>query len=124
MRHPIGRLVDEPVKVKEGSVKELLWDNSPMTKTFNIASHLVEMARRQPDTTAIIVPWGRHGGSLTYQQLDDRSSRISRGMEKAGIGRGVRAALMVQPGLDLFALAFALFKCGAIPVLIDPGIGI
>ncbi|MCK5379579.1 MAG: AMP-binding protein, partial [Acidobacteria bacterium] len=95
-----------------------------MTKTFNIASHLVEMARRQPEATAIIVPWGRHGGSLTYQQLDDRSSRIARGMEMAGIGRGVRAALMVQPGLDLFALAFALFKCGAIPVLIDPGIGI
>ena len=95
-----------------------------MTKTFNIASHLVEMARRQPGVTAIIVPWGRHGGSLTYQQLDDRSSRIARGMERVGIGRGVRAALMVQPGLDLFALAFALFKCGAIPVLIDPGIGI
>ncbi len=95
-----------------------------MTKTFNIASHLVDMARRQPDVTAIIVPWGRHGGSLTYQQLDDRSSRIARGMERAGIGRGIRAALMVQPGLDLFALAFALFKCGAIPVLIDPGIGI
>lgn len=95
-----------------------------MTKTFNIASHLVEMARRQPDATAIIVPWGRSGGSLTYRQLDDRSSRIARGMESVGIGRGVRAALMVQPGLDLFAVVFALFKCGAIPVLVDPGIGI
>lgn len=95
-----------------------------MTKTFNIASHLVDMARRQPEATAIIVPWGRRGGSLTYGQLDDRSSRIARGMERAGIGRGVRTALMVQPGLDLFALAFALFKCGAIPVLVDPGIGI
>ena len=94
------------------------------TKTFNIASHLVDMARCQPEATAIIVPWGRHGGSLTYQQLDDRSSRIARGMERAGIGRGVRTALMVQPGLDLFALAFGLFKCGAVPVLIDPGIGI
>ncbi len=95
-----------------------------MTKTFNIASHLVDMAQRQPEATAIIVPWGAHGGSLTYQQLDARSSRIARGMECVGIGKGIRAALMVQPGLDLFAVAFALFKCGAIPVLIDPGIGI
>ncbi|MCD4749779.1 MAG: AMP-binding protein, partial [Thermoanaerobaculales bacterium] len=46
------------------------------------------------------------------------------GLEIVGIGKGVRTALMVQPGLDLFSLAFALFKCGAIPVLIDPGIGI
>jgi acyl-CoA synthetase (AMP-forming)/AMP-acid ligase II len=94
------------------------------TKTANIASHLVNMARRQPDTTAIIVPWGRRGGSLTYRQLDDRSSQIARGLERVGIGPGVRTALMVQPGLDLFALAFGLFKCRAIPVLIDPGIGI
>jgi len=95
-----------------------------MTTTSNIASHLVNMARRQPEATAIIVPWGRRGGSLTYGQLDDRSSRIARGLERMGIGPGVRTALMVQPGLDLFALAFALFKCRAIPVLIDPGIGI
>jgi acyl-CoA synthetase (AMP-forming)/AMP-acid ligase II len=30
---------------------------------------------------------------------------------------------MVPPGLDFFALTFALFKIGAVPVLIDPGIG-
>lgn len=94
------------------------------TETSNIAVHLVEMARRQPQATAIIVPWGRRGGSLTYRQLDDRSSRIARGLEAFGIGLGMRTALMVQPGLDLFALAFGLFKCGAVPVLIDPGIGV
>lgn len=94
------------------------------SETSNIAYHLVEMAQRQPEATAIIVPWGRRGGSLTYKQLDDRSTRIARGLDQVGIGRGVRTALMVQPGLDLFALAFALFKCGAVPVLIDPGIGI
>ena len=31
---------------------------------------------------------------------------------------------MVTPGLDLFALVFALFKAGAVPVLVDPGIGL
>ena len=101
-----------------------MWHNRGMTTKANIAAHLIEMARKQPDATAIIVPWGRRGGSLTYAQLDDRSDRIARGLERAGIGSGVRTALMVQPGLDLFSLAFALFKCGAVPVLIDPGIGI
>ena len=31
--------------------------------------------------------------------------------------------LMVKPGLNFVALSFALFKIGAIPILIDPGMG-
>ena len=31
---------------------------------------------------------------------------------------------MVQPSLEFFALTFALFKAGAVPVLIDPGMGV
>jgi acyl-CoA synthetase (AMP-forming)/AMP-acid ligase II len=31
---------------------------------------------------------------------------------------------MVPPGLDLFPLAFGLFRAGAVPVLVDPGIGL
>ncbi len=31
---------------------------------------------------------------------------------------------MVPPGLDLFVLAFGLFRAGAVPVLVDPGIGL
>ncbi len=41
-----------------------------------------------------------------------------------GIGHGVRTVLMVPPGLDLFPLAFGLFRAGAVPVLVDPGIGL
>jgi len=82
------------------------------------------MARSRPDATAIVCPWKSGGGSLSYLELDRRSDGIARGLEAEGIGRGLRTALMVRPGLDLFALAFALFKCGAVPVLIDPGIGL
>lgn len=60
---------------------------------------------------------------LTYGQLDTRSTDIARGLKLYGIGRGVRTVLMVRPGLDLFSLVFGMFKVGAVPVLIDPGIG-
>jgi acyl-CoA synthetase (AMP-forming)/AMP-acid ligase II len=82
------------------------------------------MAAKQPDATAIICPWGRRGGSLTYDQLNRRSARIARGLEAVGVGHGVRTVLMVPPGLDLFPLAFGLFRAGAVPVLVDPGIGL
>ncbi len=95
-----------------------------MTEKANIADFLPEMAAKQPDAIAIICPWGRRGGSLTYDQLNRRSARIARGLERVGIGRGVRTVLMVPPGLDLFPLAFGLFRAGAVPVLVDPGIGL
>jgi acyl-CoA synthetase (AMP-forming)/AMP-acid ligase II len=95
----------------------------------NIAAHLPEMARLQPHAPAVYFPQGRDRRGrtsythFTFAQLDRESNRIARGLETFGIGRGVRAVLMVPPSLDFFALTFALFKVGAVPVLIDPGMG-
>jgi acyl-CoA synthetase (AMP-forming)/AMP-acid ligase II len=98
--------------------------------TANIASHLAVMADRQPSRTAVACPRpGSSGGETeyelyTFRQLDDISSQLARGFARLCIGRGTRTALMVPPSLDFFALTFALFKLGAVPVLIDPGIGV
>ncbi|HEX9778705.1 MAG TPA: fatty acid CoA ligase family protein [Geopsychrobacteraceae bacterium] len=95
----------------------------------NIAAHLPDMARRQPDTPAIFIPQRRGPQGLDYRsysfrELEELSNRVARGLESIGIRRGVRTALMVKPGLEFFALTFALFKVGAVPVLIDPGMGV
>ena len=96
----------------------------------NIASHLPEMARRQPDTPAVILPTGRASSGeitfaqFTFRELNERSDRIAMGLEGIGIKRGVRTVLMVTPSLDFFALTFALFKAGAVPVFVDPGMGV
>ena len=89
--------------------------------SVNIASHLPAMARRQPDNLAVTL-WS--GESLTFKELDASSGTLARGLESVGIGRGVRTVLMVKPSLDFFTLTFALFKCGAVPVVVDPGMGI
>ena len=95
----------------------------------NIAAALPQIAARQPDVPALHVPVGREAdgrrkyATWTYRQLDTESDRIARGLDAVGIGRGVRAALLVKPSLDFFALVFGLFKAGAVPVMIDPGIG-
>lgn len=91
------------------------------TASVNISRPLTEMAQFHPDTAAIIFP--EKGRTLTFRELDLWSSRLAAGFEKAGISRGVRTALLVPPSPELFAITFALFKAGAIPVFIDPGIG-
>ena len=60
----------------------------------------------------------------TFRQLDRESDASPRGLSAIGIGRGVRTVLMVRPSLEFFALTFALFKAGAVPVLVDPGMGV
>lgn len=102
--------------------------NCCMTEICNIASHLGEEAIRQPDRPAIHCP-ERIGGkgmpryrSMNFAELAAETDLIAAGLVASGIGRGVRAALMVRPSIELFVLMFALFKAGAVPVLIDPGI--
>ena len=96
----------------------------------NVAAHLPEMARLQPDTPALFIPEGQNGRQQTrytrysFAELDRETSRRALALEAVGICRGVRTVLMVPPGFEFFALTFALFKVGAVPVLVDPGMGV
>jgi olefin beta-lactone synthetase len=96
----------------------------------NVARFLPDMAARQPDTLALRVPRGRgrdasiHYLDLTFAQLDAEADAWAHRLAKAGIARGMRVLLLVKPGLSLIALCFALFKTGAVPVVIDPGMGL
>ena len=93
-----------------------------MDSPCNIAAALPRMARERPDAVAIRCPGNDYGIALNYRELDARSDRIAAALARAGIVRGTRTALMVRPSPELFLLMFALFKAGAVPVLIDPGI--
>jgi len=88
---------------------------------LNIAAHLPLMADRRPDQPAVIDP--QVGARLTFRQLNEECDRYAWGLSRLGVGRGTRTLLMVKPGGDFFSLTFALFKLGAVPVLIDPGMG-
>ena len=104
---------------------------------MNIATRLVEMTENIPHDRAFIVPtknWmgrvkrDRFGhvlySQITYQQLNRLTDRYANAFFKIGIQKGVRALVMLEPGIELAAVTFALFKAGAIPVMIDPGMGV
>ena len=94
-------------------------------KSTNIAAALPAMAALQPDKMAIAWPDGRGGFSeRTFRELDEDSGRLAAALTAYGITRGTRTVLMVPPSLDFFALTFALFKAGIVPVMVDPGMGL
>ena len=101
------------------------WDTE---SSSNVAGALSWQAERQPNAIAIHYPGSNKFKiskykSCTYQELDQLSDCYARGLHEFGIEPGTRTALMLTPGLDFFAMFFAMFKAGAVPVLIDPGIG-
>lgn len=105
-------------------------EKSKLQQGGNIARHLSLQAATDPDKLAIAVPDGRDGEGayryhrMSYAQLEQDSHVLALGLRKTGIKKGLRVALMVTPGIEFFKLTFALFRMGAVPVLIDPGIGV
>ena len=100
-----------------------------MTEPCNIAAILPKMAAERGEQIAMRCPgsrgwngFARYDLTLSYRQLEDRSNAIAAGLAAHGIVRGARAVVMVRPSPEFFLLMFALFKAGAVPVLVDPGI--
>ncbi|MCF1437988.1 MAG: AMP-binding protein, partial [Shewanella sp.] len=91
----------------------------------NLCRHLQRAAVNRP-TDIAVARQRRDGGfdELTLAQLDRLSDRIAQALEQYGIVAGMKTVLMVTPGPEFFALTFALFKAGIIPVMVDPGMGI
>lgn len=96
----------------------------------NIARHLGLMAGSQPNRAALKVPRGRSRSgeidylTLSFAELDAEVAAWSQRLTDAGVRRGDRTLVMVRQGLPLIASVFAIFRVGAVPVVIDPGMGL
>lgn len=93
--------------------------------TPNVAAHLPRLAASQPEALAVAV-FGRGGRveELSAASLDALSERYLARLSALGLEPGSRCVLMVPPSLAFFGLTFACFKLGAVPVLVDPGMGL
>ncbi|MBO2615729.1 fatty acid CoA ligase family protein [Shewanella algae] len=97
-------------------------------KGHNLCRHLKQAAINQSEDLAVAVQ-RRCGGKFSYQELDFKtldsdSDRLASALLDYGFKPGMKAVLMVTPGIEFFVLTFALFKAGIIPVMVDPGMGI
>ncbi len=90
---------------------------------MNVARWLADAAVARPGSDAIIAPAGNGWRRLTFREVDTWTDALAAGFTAHGIGRGERTLLLVRAGVDLIAVTYALFKAGAVPVLIDPGMG-
>lgn len=95
----------------------------------NIADRLRDAAHRWPDRLAVVAPLrGASNGQTryrtwTFQQLDRESDALAAGLRAMGVQPGMRLVLFVRFSWEFITLTFAIFKAGAVVVLIDPGMG-
>ncbi|MEO9137917.1 MAG: acyl-CoA synthetase [Jatrophihabitans sp.] len=70
---------------------------------------LWNIAREQPDLTAVIDPAGREVG---YAELAAKADRYGRGLQALGLGHGDVVVVMLPNSIELVAVYFAALQCG------------
>ena len=96
---------------------------------WNVANLVRRHVLEQPDTPALRFPAASYTTATpawdtwTYRQLDEESDSYARGLMALGVRAGDRTLMLSKPSLEFYAALFALFKLGAVPVLLDPGMG-
>ena len=97
---------------------------------MNAASYLRTHSENQPDTVALRFPSKSYStanpswDSLTYGELDRWSDELAYGFRDYGLTPGEKTLVLVKPSLEFYAMLFGLLKVGAVPVLLDPGMGL
>jgi olefin beta-lactone synthetase len=98
-------------------------DLSQLPVQANVSGYLRLRGQSAPDQPVLIAPKGRGWTRTSFSQLDAWCDRIAHGLARHGLRRGDRACVLVPPGPRWLALAQGLWRLGASPVFIDPGMG-
>ena len=126
-RHPkAGHLVSEDTDVASIVVDWLQTLGVDETPPRLSAPVDLTAALRDPaiaDRIAIY-EMGADGRSVTFGELDELVQRTAEGLfGTGGVQVGDRVAVMIPPGVDLAIALYACWRMGAVPVLIDGGLG-
>ncbi len=112
---------------KENSKK----NDDDQDKNFNVISvYIDEVLGKYPYKLGVVYPHcqdkvDRYAYThLNYQQVGEELWRHYHGFKEREIGPGTKVLLLVPPCLEFTTLFAVLMTMGAIPILIDPGMGI
>ena len=95
---------------------------------MTLSDRLREAAQHHPYKKAIAMPSGMDKSGrttfshLSFGMLHRESDAIAHKLECAGVQKGMRAFVMLDPGPDYLSFTYALLKLGAVPVITSPGL--
>lgn len=91
--------------------------------SYNISDLLNQQADRYPENPCLIQAVDKKNyRQLSYRQFVDRVERAVSGLKS--LNAGTITVLALPFGIDYCVLVFALFRLGAVPMFIDPRMGL
>lgn len=94
----------------------------------NVVRHLAERAEDSSGQLAIRLPRPKRNGvafsDTTFGELNNLVAGVAGRMAGGGLQKGSRVLVLARPGLELIAGVFSILRMGAVPVVIDPGMGL
>ncbi len=89
----------------------------------NVSALLAEQAQKFPTKIACVLENSSSVNfrEINFKEMETATCRNVFRFKALGIKSGDRVATFVRPSLDFVPVIFALFRMGAIPVFIDPG---
>ncbi len=90
---------------------------------MNLVDRFSEQVRQAPNRIALIQMERGHERSISYQELDTLSSRISGYLLSLDVKRGDTVLVFESMSIDLYALLIAIWRIGAIAMFVDPSGG-
>lgn len=123
--------MNKPESTSDGSAaSDTTKQSRSNVRDGNVASRLTLVAKLMPSAVSIAESngtagsGGQRGYSLTtFENLDQRSTDIAKGLLAWGVKPGMRIGMLVPFSASFIELVFALLKAGVVVILIDPGIG-
>ena len=88
---------------------------------MNVVEKIIHNAHKRPNSLAVVD--AKKSEELTYQELIQKSSSLARELSSLGLKPGIKVLLFLKPSLEFTIVCCALLSIGAIPVLVDPGLG-
>ncbi|KLU82007.1 hypothetical protein, variant [Magnaporthiopsis poae ATCC 64411] len=134
----IREFVDEPSRSLTGPGSEWSYRDVDVAKALELsrgpafetqwpgtlAHRFDDMVAAHADKVAVKLATGGGGGgddgSLTYKELDDKTSAIAAALVEKGVSRGQYVAVHQEPTPDWICSMLAILRIGAVYVPLDP----
>jgi acyl-CoA synthetase (AMP-forming)/AMP-acid ligase II len=89
----------------------------------NVVELFLEQARSRPGAIALVDRQSRADRKTTFAELEQQSARIATLLASRGIAAGSPVLLFHPPSAELYAVIIALFRLGAIAMVVDTSAG-
>jgi len=113
-----------------GPFADLIGGLDPRDDGFNASAFIDLFGDRQPSNVALAAAHGRGKDgepqfrTRSFLELKERVHGYAQAFADQGLQPGDRAGVFITDGIEFVTVVYALQRLGAVPVLIDPGMGV